>query len=1063
MDPEEVRRRRIERLEAAVAAQAEAARQQQEQDAAEMEVKEGPTPTISSSSSTPSSAGVAPSIPMDISTPSSSQQETNPAASSSTTSSCAKIKASELAMHRLIQRVLYVTADANDTNGGSYVEVPNPTAVEEGSTSIPLFTLDAVSELICARLSLNPGGGVGGDLIASTRTGLLYMAGCYARQEEEARLRRPGVTVEALKELREQVINFGVSSIIEPDVFGLSPAEITGQLSRGLVAMAESPAACTLPLGFLKGLLEGMEEGDIPRIFAPVLSDLLGGLIRAQKLSDPGAVVNTHAIVLLLKQHKALAEALVVGVANFILPPGGYPVQTMMGRVKMQRNGRVHENYTTLGVLFRLGFPETDPEVLAKFDQSERRSQQEVDGKMKTLQQQLKAHQAALTELLPTLLKAGGICKSRTIQWLSESLALNLEAVKSQPNEQVKSSNTFLINLGSVLLGMCGNFVGDEKKRTMIDERFLGDPKLNGGAFPPDLTMLKPLAGGEDGGEGGAGAARGAGEGKGEFNFLTQCMFLTWRALHLGMVACIEKHEGFRQWLGRLRRERDAGTEGAEERYNMLVQRYLVQEVALLEPDLLDKAMVFVGGASAWLSSKAFDPQALPNEDAALAFSNICPEHLLKDLLTLVKFIGLSRPQSLVAAPLPPFFTLCIQALTRPQLVHSPHLRAQIGDLLYYVFLPPEERQDSLPPSMMRGHAVYTSLLLSNPLAQASLAPALLLLYGDVEHTGFYDKLEHRFHITAVLKYLWGSPEHRKTFRRISEETARFTSFANGLMNETNALVASAMEKLPEIRQVQQQMKELVTWAAMPEQTRNELLERHNDNERSVSNIMLLCNETIHMLMYLTSDAAVRQPFLAPALCSRLANTLLSIVDKLVGARGLEIKVDNPDALNFNPKNMLREVSLTILHFAADAPFHTALSESGYFKDGMLGKVQQTMKRLGGMDEQQLQAFAGLEAAVDIAAQQAQAEELEVDIPDEFLDPLLCVLMKDPVRLPTSGSVMDRGSIEQHLLNQPTDPLSRQPLSVEQLEPLPELKEKIEKWVEEQRAIKRKEREEGKK
>eukprot|EP00624_Nannochloropsis_granulata_P005194 evm.model.NODE_36750_length_17179_cov_27.146574.1 len=282
-------------------------------------------------------------------------------------------------------------------------------------------------------------------------------------------------------------------------------------------------------------------------------------------------------------------------------------------------------------------------------------------------------------------------------------------------------------------------------------------------------------------------------------------------------------------------------------------------------------------------------------------------------------------------------------------------------------------------------------------------------------------------------------------------------------MNETNALVASAMEKLPEIRQVQQQMKELATWAAIPEQSRNELLERHHDNERSVSNIMLLCNETIHMLMYLTSDAAVRKPFLAPALCSRLANTLLSIVDKLVGARGLEIKVDNPDALNFNPKNMLREVSLTILHFAADTPFHTALSESGYFKDGMLGKVKQTMKRLGGMDEQQLQAFAGLEAAVDTAAQQAQAEELEVDIPDEFLDPLLCVLMKDPVRLPTSGSVMDRGSIEQHLLNQPTDPLSRQPLSVEQLEPLPELKEKIEKWVEEQRAIKRKEREDGKK
>lgn len=46
-------------------------------------------------------------------------------------------------------------------------------------------------------------------------------------------------------------------------------------------------------------------------------------------------------------------------------------------------------------------------------------------------------------------------------------------------------------------------------------------------------------------------------------------------------------------------------------------------------------------------------------------------------------------------------------------------------------------------------------------LKQETLAPALLLLYGDVEHTGHYDKLEHRFHIAAVLKYLWQCPEHR--------------------------------------------------------------------------------------------------------------------------------------------------------------------------------------------------------------------------------------------------------------------------------------------------------------
>lgn len=51
------------------------------------------------------------------------------------------------------------------------------------------------------------------------------------------------------------------------------------------------------------------------------------------------------------------------------------------------------------------------------------------------------------------------------------------------------------------------------------------------------------------------------------------------------------------------------------------------------------------------------------------------------------------------------------------------------------------------------------------------------------------------------------SSSPRSTFRRISADTANFTVFANGLMNEINNLVASVMEKLPEIRSVQQQQK----------------------------------------------------------------------------------------------------------------------------------------------------------------------------------------------------------------------------------------------------------------
>ncbi|CAB1115988.1 unnamed protein product [Ectocarpus sp. CCAP 1310/34] len=45
-------------------------------------------------------------------------------------------------------------------------------------------------------------------------------------------------------------------------------------------------------------------------------------------------------------------------------------------------------------------------------------------------------------------------------------------------------------------------------------------------------------------------------------------------------------------------------------------------------------------------------------------------------------------------------------------------------------------------------------------------------------------------------------------------------------MNESNSLVASVMEKLPEVRAVQLQMRDPAQWGAMTETQRNEIAER---------------------------------------------------------------------------------------------------------------------------------------------------------------------------------------------------------------------------------------------
>lgn len=62
-----------------------------------------------------------------------------------------------------------------------------------------------------------------------------------------------------------------------------------------------------------------------------------------------------------------------------------------------------------------------------------------------------------------------------------------------------------------------------------------------------------------------------------------------------------------------------------------------------------------------------------------------------------------------------------------------------------------------------------------------------------------------------------------------------------------------------------------------------------------------------------------------------------------------------------------------------------------------------------------------------------------------YTDPLMDTLMTEPVRLP-SGMVMDRSIIIRHLLNSNQDPFNRQNLTVDMLEPVPELKQRIEQW-----------------
>ena len=66
-----------------------------------------------------------------------------------------------------------------------------------------------------------------------------------------------------------------------------------------------------------------------------------------------------------------------------------------------------------------------------------------------------------------------------------------------------------------------------------------------------------------------------------------------------------------------------------------------------------------------------------------------------------------------------------------------------------------------------------------------------------------------------------------------------------------------------------------------------------------------------------------------------------------------------------------------------------------------------------------------------------------VEIPDEFLDPIMAELMVDPVLLPTSNNIMDKRHIMRIILSDDHDPFNRQPLKPQDLVPQEDLKRRI--------------------
>jgi len=187
--------------------------------------------------------------------------------------------------------------------------------------------------------------------------------------------------------------------------------------------------------------------------------------------------------------------------------------------------------------------------------------------------------------------------------------------------------------------------------------------------------------------------------------------------------------------------------------------------------------------------------------------------------------------------------------------------------------------------------------------------------------------------------------------------------------------------------------------------------------------------------------------FLKLKLGEKLANLMNYTLDMFITKRGLKLKINNMKVYEFDPKFIL--VSLVSIY--------SGFEDSNEFlefvaKDTRSFKIENFEKVISkkGKVNFNYKDIISLEKICkklkDISSQLKAKEINYDDAPEEFLDQITTELMEDPVKLPSSGTIVDRTCIETHLQSDPMDPFNRSKLTKDMLIPLPELKQRIEEY-----------------
>ncbi|KAG2066491.1 hypothetical protein BDR04DRAFT_1106685 [Suillus decipiens] len=909
-----------------------------------------------------------------------------------------------------------------------------------------------------------------------------YLVGCWKRinTAKSTLLKKNPVSetqqaTALLDKLRDLIISYTGLNLQEPEMFP-QPADrsLSTLGSHELLTPLLSLSALSTPL---YASTTTPQTTLAPTEVQPFLQDL------AARFTDPDELLNTlSTLVRTLVAHSLIMPSEGIGgsggdsawrgvIGGMEALIGVKPIAEMITRMPqwlgqgygVEVTAANFERLSLMGPLLRLGtFSREWPGIAQTyFSDPTKRSRADVDSSNASLRGTLKSLQSSLFQIFNTLVRTSPEARERVLEYFAAVVRLNVKRAGMQVEPDTVASDSFMVNLQSVLLRFAEPFM--DARYTKMDRI---DPYYFSVSTRIDLKEETRIKATSDE------AAQWVEESKSKAatpNFISDIFYLCNALGHYGYIRTIQVYEDLGKTLDDYQRHHDmiagdgswmgtpqqahaqAAIDNAKNEMSKIQSQQLAYRVQLLDPELVFRYIGFTSFASTWLI-RSVDPRGIhPNpvvqlplpKDVPMTF-RVLPEFIIEDVVEFFLFVVRHSPESLDLSGKDELVIFALTFLTSTWYIKNPFLKAKINEAVFYGVLPYGNDR----------HGILGHTLNTHPVALKNLIPALTHFYIEVEQTGassqFYDKFNARRNIAYILKAVWDNPIHRDALNKEAQNVDKFIRFINLMINDVTYLMDESLSELTQIHNIQVEMRDQNAWNARPQQYRREREGTLRGLERHASGYTTLGRSTVGLLKDFTAET--KGPFMMPEIVDKLAAMLDYNLDALVGPKCGELRVQDPEKYKFSPRQLLSDILQVYINLSDQEEFVRAVANDGRsYKRELFEAAMETARRVPLKTEAEISIVRSFVSKVEEMKTTIEAEEDLGEIPEEFLDPLMATIMRDPVTLPSSRTVVDRSTIKSHLLSDSKDPFNRVPMVIEDVIPNVELKAQIDAFITERK------------